>query len=176
VKPLSLVARNELVATAARTSSLQFGDCDGQYPRVHLRNDLSCLIKSPSWESWRKNNNSGIVHLPLVRARLWSRPAVAEWTAEGRPALILVPGQDLHVQWAPRDAEELPDCHLLLAGARSPTAIMEAVAPSVLQADPPISGRRVVLVTNTTAASSDFVHGLRTAIICWWSRMNAPRR
>ena len=51
-------------------------------------------------ESWRNAGHQGIVAFATGAGKtLTALRAVEEWTAAGRPALILVPGQELHRQW-----------------------------------------------------------------------------
>jgi superfamily II DNA or RNA helicase len=115
-------------------------------------------------ESWRNAGHRGIVAFATGAGKtLTALRAVDEWTSAGRPALILVPGQELHRQWTAEIAVEIPAATPLLCGAGAgvaewgPLLGKYTAAAGLSEA----GSRRIVLATNSTFSSLDFQNRLQ---------------
>ena len=69
-------------------------------------------------EDWTRKHHHGVVNFATGAGKtLTAIEAIKRWTADGAVALILVPGSDLHRQWAQEIENTLPTCQSLLAQA-----------------------------------------------------------
>ncbi|MDG4754604.1 DEAD/DEAH box helicase family protein [Micromonospora aurantiaca] len=111
---------------------------------------------------WRQNRHRGIVAFATGAGKtLTAISAIREWTSDGRPALVLVPGVDLHKQWREEIRLELEDAVVLPAGAGYPPSTWQTHLPLFTQPESVTDRRRVVIATNATAASPEFRARLR---------------
>jgi superfamily II DNA or RNA helicase len=111
---------------------------------------------------WRRNHHRGIVAFATGAGKtLTAISAIREWTSAGRPALVLVPGVDLHKQWREEIRLELEDAVVLPAGAGYPPNTWQTHLPLFTQPESVTDKRRVIIATNATAASKAFRARLR---------------
>lgn len=114
-------------------------------------------------QDWIARGHRGIVNFATGAGKtLTAIEAVKLWTNDGGGAVILVPGRDLHAQWVREIEQEMPGCQLLLAGAGSDKQAWRRLLPVFTAAGNSSSRRRIVLATNKTFASDDFLTRLRT--------------
>ncbi len=67
-------------------------------------------------ENWQAQGHRGIVAFATGAGKtLTAIEAMRRWCEPGRPALVLVPGRELHRQWQRELAQEYPQADLLLA-------------------------------------------------------------
>lgn len=114
--------------------------------------------------SWRQNDHRGIVAFATGAGKtLTALHAVKEWTADGRPALIVVPGKDLHRQWRGELTRELPGSTPLLCGAGAGFEEWGHLLGSYTAVGPTsaLPTARVTLATNNTFSSEPFQSRLR---------------
>lgn len=110
-------------------------------------------------QSWRQAEHRGIVAFATGAGKtLTALRAVDEWTRSGRPALILVPGQELHRQWSLEIAQEIPGATPLLCGAGASVQDWSRLLGRYTSPDNSSGGdlRRIVLATNSTFATPGF--------------------
>jgi superfamily II DNA or RNA helicase len=108
-------------------------------------------------ECWHENGEHGIVAFATgVGKTLTALSAIKEWTASGRPALVIVPGQDLHRQWLAEIALEIPEASPLKCGAGADSSTWRELLPHYTGAAHVGEAPRITLVTNATFASPDF--------------------
>lgn len=120
--------------------------------RRHLMSHQEAVL-----DSWRRKGRHGVVAFATGAGKtLTALRAVEEWTDAGRPAVILVPGRDLHEQWRREIAQELPGSQVLLVGAGHDAATWQRLLPLFVQDEAPGAARRIVLSTNASAASPSF--------------------
>ena len=95
-------------------------------------------------ESRRRSKCKGIVAFATGAGKtLTGLAAVKEWTASGRPALILVPGRELHRQWRAELALEMPEAVPLLCGGGFGLTKWRDLLPLYTQVAPPGPDRRI---------------------------------
>lgn len=108
-------------------------------------------------DSWRQAGRRGIVAFATGGGKTRTAlEAVREWTADGKPAVILVPTRLLHDQWAAELSTLLPEIPVLMVGAGHPKANWVKRLRDYLRNDPE-TGPRVVLSTYQSAVSRDFI-------------------
>ena len=113
-------------------------------------------------EDWTRKHHHGVVNFATGAGKtLTAIEAIKRWTADGAVALILVPGSDLHRQWAQEIENTLPTCQLLLAGAGSDPLTWHPLLPLFSARTGPAGTSRIILVTNATFAGSEFRSRLR---------------
>ncbi len=112
-------------------------------------------------EAWKANGHRGVVTFATGGGKTRTAlEAVRRWTAEGKPALILVPTALIHRQWATELGLLLPKAPVLLAGAgNSRQAWMRRLADYTRDGDS--MGPRIVLATYRTAVSEQFLTTIR---------------
>lgn len=107
-------------------------------------------------DSWEAAGHRGIVAFATGGGKTRTAlEAVRRWTAHGKPALILVPSELLHRQWADQIVELLGNPALLLAGAGHSRESWSRRLGDYTRDDPSL-GQRVVLSTYQTAATDRF--------------------
>lgn len=112
-------------------------------------------------DSWERANHRGIVAFATGGGKTRTAlEAVRRWTAEGKPALILVPSELLHRQWAGEIGEVLGNPALLLAGAGHGRNSWSPRLSDYTRDDASL-GQRVVLATYQTAATDRFLELVR---------------
>ena len=108
-------------------------------------------------ESWEAGGRRGIVNFATGAGKtLTALKAIATWSRPGWPTIVLVPGRELHRQWLGEILAEMPEAHVLPAGAGHPKAEWEALLPTFTRNSPPGSPPHIVLATNATFASPEF--------------------
>ena len=107
--------------------------------------------------SWEASGHKGIVGFATGGGKTRvALEAIRRWSLSGRPALVLVPSEVLHEQWAAEIAALLPKAVVLPAGAGhsrdgwSRRLVDYTVDDSSL-------GQRIVLATYQTAATEHFL-------------------
>lgn len=108
-------------------------------------------------KAWGANSDSGVVTFATGGGKTRTAlEAVRRWTAQGKPALILVPTALLHRQWASELELLLPTTPVLLAGAGNDRqSWLRRLADYTREGA--LLGPRVVLATYRTAASEHFL-------------------
>lgn len=113
-------------------------------------------------DSWEAAGHRGVVAFATGGGKTRTGlEAVRRWTSEGKPALILVPSELLHKQWAEEIAELLGNIPVLLAGAGHSREGWSRRLSDYTREDSN-SGARVVLATYQTAATPRFLELLRS--------------
>lgn len=108
-------------------------------------------------DDWRAKDCRGIVAFATGAGKtLVALKAVREWTATGRPAVVLVPGRELHRQWQAEIAEEIPGAAPLLCGAGAGVGKWGPLLATYSRPSHTRDVRRIVLATNATFATPDF--------------------
>jgi superfamily II DNA or RNA helicase len=114
-------------------------------------------------EDWSRKDNHGVVNFATGAGKtLTAIEAIKGWTADGSVAVVLVPGTDLHRQWAKELDETIPYCQLLLAGAGADPQAWRTLLPIFSAPAEKAGTHRVILTTNATFATADFRSRLRT--------------
>lgn len=153
----SLTDLRQLISEFRRTAGRQ--PAEAQRPpgqRRPLRDHQREVL-----QSWEHHGSRGLVRFATGGGKtLVGIEAVRRWTAEGRPALILVPSELLHDQWAAEIREEGLDAPLVLAGAGASKDDWMKILTSATTDDSSL-GPRVVLSTYQTAVTPDFRSKLR---------------
>jgi superfamily II DNA or RNA helicase len=113
-------------------------------------------------KSWEANDHKGIVGFATGGGKTRvALEAIRRWTLTGRPALVLVPTEMLHEQWAAEISGLLPKAVVLPAGAgNSRDGWSRRLADYTV--DDTSLGQRIVLATYQTAATDHFLELLRT--------------
>lgn len=111
--------------------------------------------------SWNSAGQRGIVAFATGGGKTRTAlEAVRQWINLGKPALILVPSELLHEQWAQEIASHLGNPPVLLAGAGNGHRSWSPRLSDYTRPDPSL-GPRVVLATYKTAATPRFLEILR---------------
>lgn len=156
VEPLDGITRDQL---------LEIADEDLERAIAAVRTSPERPISSRSLmphqlaalDSWRDNNHRGIVAFATGAGKtLTAIAAVREWTEGGKPALILVPGRELHDQWRAELAQEMPHATPLLCGAGADLSHWGHLLPAYTGELSQRDIQRVTLATNATYASQEF--------------------
>lgn len=163
VEPLANVTREQLVEVAddeldraIEAARVRPRHSEGSGPRPLMQHQIDVVA------DWVRHDHRGIVNFATGAGKtIAALEAVRVWSREGRPAIVLVPGRDLHKQWTPEIEQELPKARLLLAGAGSDNAAWHQLLTSWTAPGAPGSVPRIVLSTNTTFASDDFQRRVR---------------
>jgi superfamily II DNA or RNA helicase len=158
VEPLENVTRDQLVEIAdddldraIKAAQARPRQVANSGPRPLMQHQIDVVA------DWVRNDYRGIVNFATGAGKtIAALEAVRVWGREGRPAIVLVPGRDLHRQWADEIEREIPQARLLLAGAGSDKAAWHQLLTSWTTPAAPGSVPRVVLSTNATFASDDF--------------------
>lgn len=132
--------------------------------RAELQPDVIQLreYQSAVLDSWAANGHRGIVAFATGGGKTRTAlEAIRRWTADGRPALVMVPSELLHKQWAEEIRTHLPNAALLLAGAGHSREGWSRRLGTYSR-DRAGLGARVVLSTYQTAATDRFVELLRS--------------
>lgn len=110
-------------------------------------------------DSWRQAGHRGIIAFATGAGKtLTALRAVDEWTKTGQPALILVPGRELHRQWRTELGQEIPAATPLLCGSGHGVADWGPLLGGYTSPGA-TSGRaspRIVLATNSTFSAQEF--------------------
>lgn len=124
---------------------------------IQLREYQSDVLKS-----WDKADHRGIVAFATGGGKTRTAlEAVRRWTASGLPALILVPSELLHQQWAEEIQRLIGPAVVLYAGAGHSREGWSRRLGDYTRNDETL-GQRIVLATYQTAATDRFlelVHG-----------------
>lgn len=114
--------------------------------------------------SWEANSYRGIVNFATGAGKtLTAIEAVRRWTQHGHPAIILVPGKELHRQWAIELRKDFPEAVVLRAGAGANVPEWEKLLPAFTKDSSPGSVASIILVTNATFATANFQSRLTNA-------------
>lgn len=112
-------------------------------------------------DSWDAAGHQGIVAFATGGGKTRTAlEAIRRWTSEGKPALVLVPSELLHHQWASEIAEMLGTPPLLLAGAGHSRASWSRRLADYTRDDINL-GQRIVLATYQTAVTPRFLELVR---------------
>ena len=111
--------------------------------------------------SWNQAQHRGVVAFATGGGKTRTAlEAIRRWTSRGRPAMVLVPSDLLHQQWADEISALLPKAPVLLAGAgHSRDGWSRRLAD--YSRDDDTLGQRIVLSTYQTAATDRFIELLR---------------
>lgn len=108
-------------------------------------------------DSWTQANHRGVVTFATGGGKTRTAlEAIRRWTNDGRPALVLVPSELLHRQWAEEISALLPNAALLLAGAGHSREGWSRRLRTYTKPDAAL-GARIVLSTYQTAATDRFL-------------------
>lgn len=111
--------------------------------------------------SWEEDNHRGIVAFATGGGKTRTAlEAVRRWLSRGKPALILVPSELLHQQWAAEIASMLGKPAVLMAGAGHGRDSWSRRLADYTRDDPSL-GQRIVLATYQTASTPRFLELLR---------------
>jgi superfamily II DNA or RNA helicase len=132
------------------------GRAELQPEAIPLRDYQSAVL-----ESWDRASHRGIIAFATGGGKTRTAlEAVRRWTNSGKPALVMVPSELLHEQWAKEIRELLPNAALLLAGAgHSREGWSRRLADYTIN-DTSL-GQRIVLSTYQTAATPRFLDLVR---------------
>lgn len=112
-------------------------------------------------DSWESAGHRGIVAFATGGGKTRTAlEAIRRWTSQGKPALVMVPSELLHRQWALELGDLLPTAAVLLAGAGHGRDGWSRRLVDYTRDDPNL-GQRVVLVTYQTAATDRFLDLIR---------------
>jgi superfamily II DNA or RNA helicase len=112
-------------------------------------------------DSWDGADHRGVIAFATGGGKTRTAlEAVRRWTASGRPALIMVPSELLHQQWADEIATHLSKPAVLQAGAGYSREGWSRRLSDYTREDASL-GQRIVLATYQTAATSRFLELVR---------------
>src|SRR5262249_54666613 len=112
-------------------------------------------------DSWDRADHRGVIAFATGGGKTRTAlEAVRRWTATGRPALIMVPSELLHHQWADEIAAHLSKAAVLQAGAGYSREGWSRRLSDYTRDDTSL-GQRIVLSTYLTAATSRFLELVR---------------
>lgn len=131
-------------------------DASGRVARTLLPHQMAVL------ENWEQSGHRGIVNFATGAGKtLTGIHAIKLWTSQRRPALILVPGAELHGQWAGELRQESPDARVLVAGSGASLLDWHRLLPAFCR--PTSSTPHIVLATMQTFATAAFQERLAAA-------------
>ncbi|GIG53333.1 DEAD/DEAH box helicase family protein [Demequina activiva] len=108
-------------------------------------------------DSWERAGRRGIVAFATGGGKTRTAlEAIRRWTADGKPALVMVPSELLHRQWTAEITEMLGAPAMLLAGAGHGRDGWSSRLADYTRDDSSL-GQRVILSTYQTAATSRFL-------------------
>lgn len=111
--------------------------------------------------SWDRMDHRGVIAFATGGGKTRTAlEAVRRWTASGRPALIMVPSELLHHQWADQITMHLSKAVVLQAGAGYSREGWSRRLSDYTRDDTSL-GQRIVLATYQTAATSRFLELVR---------------
>jgi superfamily II DNA or RNA helicase len=131
--------------------------------RVELQPDAIQLrdYQAEVLNSWIQEDHRGVVAFATGGGKTRTAlEAVRRWTASGRPALIMVPSELLHQQWADEIVTHLGKAVLLQAGAGYSREGWSRRLSDYTRDDNTL-GQRIVLATYQTAATNRFLELVR---------------
>lgn len=131
--------------------------------RVELQPDVIQLreYQAAVLQSWEIANHRGVVAFATGGGKTRTAlEAIRRWTADGNPALVLVPSELLHKQWAEEIRALIPSAVVLPAGAGHSRDGWSRRLADYTRNDPSL-GQRIVLSTYQTAATDRFLELLR---------------
>jgi superfamily II DNA or RNA helicase len=112
--------------------------------------------QSQALESWEAQGSRGIIAFATGGGKTRTAlEAIRRWAAQGKPAVVLVPTELLHRQWAKEIAAQISDAALLLVGAGHSGSKWAPRLADYLSSDPSY-GSRIILSTYQTAATEAF--------------------
>ncbi|WP_309104953.1 DEAD/DEAH box helicase family protein [Microbacterium sp.] len=112
-------------------------------------------------DSWERADHQGIVAFATGGGKTRTAlEAIRRWTVEGKPALVMVPSELLHRQWASEIGALLGNPPVLLAGAGHSRKKWSARLADYTRSDTTL-GQRIVLATYQTAATDRFLELIR---------------
>lgn len=113
-------------------------------------------------QSWEAKSCRGVVAFATGGGKTRTAlEAIRRWTTSGRPALVLVPSELLHRQWADEIQALIPNAVVLQAGAGHSREGWTRRLADYTREDATL-GQRIVLATYQTAATDrflDLLHG-----------------
>jgi superfamily II DNA or RNA helicase len=167
VEPLSAMTQERLLqvaddhldhAIATARSAVVKSPLEAELKRALMAHQEAAL------GNWRLMNHRGVVAFATGAGKtLTALRAIDEWTATGSPALVLVPGRDLHDQWRREIAAEMPHARLLLVGAGHNADAWNRLLPLFTRDEEAGTPPRVTLSTNATATSREFTSMIERA-------------
>jgi superfamily II DNA or RNA helicase len=108
-------------------------------------------------QSWEANSHHGVVAFATGGGKTRTAlEAIRRWTTSGRPALILVPSELLHRQWAVEIQSLIPSAVVLQVGAGHSRDGWSRRLADYTRDDTTL-GQRIVLATYQTAATDRFL-------------------
>lgn len=155
VEPLDGLTRSKLIEVAEDDveSALQLirqGKPSGP-TRIPMPHQKAVL------EDWSAHGFRGIVSFATGAGKtITALNGIRDWTSDGRPAIILVPGRELHHQWNREIQLDIPNASILKCGAGAGADTWANLLAVFTQPRSPISRPRITLATNATFASEGF--------------------
>jgi superfamily II DNA or RNA helicase len=148
----------EILMKIKRTARRGEDENERELPKIVLRDYQEEVL-----EDWASNQNRGVITFATGGGKtITCLEAIARWTKDGKPALILVPSEYLLKQWADEIDKWLPEMGLLVVGGagNGPAKwgkYLEAFTRQIGEVLP-----RVVLSTYASARSSTFRAKVKT--------------
>jgi len=113
-------------------------------------------------QHWEDVGHRGIVNFATGAGKtITAVEAMRRWHSRGGCAVVLVPGRDLHRQWASEIAHEFPKAQILLVGAGAPVQPWRDLLPLFSGQPAPDAPPRIILTTNKSFTGSAFQERLR---------------
>ena len=132
--------------------------------RVELQPDAIQLrdYQAEVLRSWERCNHLGVVAFATGGGKTRTAlEAIRRWTASGRPALVMVPSELLHRQWAVEIQALIPSAVVLQVGAGHSRDGWSRRLADYTRDDETL-GHRIVLATYQTAATDRFLELLHS--------------
>lgn len=161
IEELETVTRNDLLEIAESDldhaiESARLLPATASGPAHQLQRDLMDH-QLAVLESWAERSHRGIVNFATGAGKtITAIEGIRRWSAGGGTSVVLVPGKELHKQWAQEIKSTLPAAQVLLAGAGSNRANWVGLLPVYTSRETGSDDIRVVLATNAIFASPDF--------------------
>jgi superfamily II DNA or RNA helicase len=112
--------------------------------------------------SWAENNNIGIIdHVTGAGKTITAIAAIKEWTANGKPALVIVPSTLLQAQWISEIRKEIGIESLAVGGTLGPRTKWSLLLSDATRNFKEF-GARVVVAVVGSAVSEEFTKRLMT--------------
>ncbi len=113
-------------------------------------------------QHWEDRGHRGIVNFATGAGKtITAIEAMRRWHDRGGCSVVLVPGRDLHRQWASEIAQEFPEAQTLLVGAGAPVQPWRDLLATFSSPPAIASPPRIVLTTNKSFTGSAFRDRLR---------------
>ena len=148
VKPVDVdVALDQVRERIRRTSPLQ----TKPQPRSLMAHQIEVM------QDWERHGRRGVIAFATGGGKtLAGIEGVRRWTADGMPALILVPSTILHKQWIGELEIELPDRQILLLGAGNSLVGRESIFRAAFKKQITGAGK-IILSTYSMAYKNNFL-------------------